>query len=82
VVVDNLDGMRAVCFPAKANAPLIVDPNRKLTFAVTSQAFESVPGNRSKCRIDFDSEASHGREFLAFSSTTGFGSARSDESGG
>jgi hypothetical protein len=50
VVVDKLDVVRAVCLPAEAHTPLVIDSNRELAFAISSEAFEPVAGNCSKGR--------------------------------
>jgi hypothetical protein len=42
VIVDNLDVMRIGIFPSEADAPLIVDPNTVLAFAVSAQGFELI----------------------------------------
>jgi hypothetical protein len=42
VVVDYLDVQRIAIFPAKADAPLIVDPDAVLSFSAASQGFQSI----------------------------------------
>jgi hypothetical protein len=44
VIVHDLYVGRTVVRPTEANAPLVIDPNRKLTFAAAFESFEAVGG--------------------------------------
>jgi len=47
VIVDDLDVGRVAVLPAKAHAPLIVDPDRVLSGAISLQRLESKARNRA-----------------------------------
>jgi hypothetical protein len=48
VVVDDFDIVCSFSFdPAEADAPLVIDPNAVLAFAVTPERFQVVAGNRA-----------------------------------
>jgi hypothetical protein len=49
MVIDDFDVVSAIWFPAEAHAPLVIDANRKLTFSVTSEGLEPIPGDGSQC---------------------------------
>jgi hypothetical protein len=44
VVIDDLDFMGAVCFPAEADAPLVIDADGVLAFPVALERFEAIAG--------------------------------------
>jgi len=50
VVVHNFDLMRAIVFPDKANAALIIHADAVLAFAVALQRFELIAGWNSQAR--------------------------------
>ena len=43
MVIRDLDVVSIACFPAKADAPLIVDPDAPLALAITAEFLESIP---------------------------------------
>ena len=44
VVVNNFNIARAVRFPAETDAPLVIDPDGILAFAIAFESFESIAG--------------------------------------
>jgi hypothetical protein len=44
VIIHDLYVGRTIICPTKANAPLVIDPNRILTFAAALESFEPVGG--------------------------------------
>jgi hypothetical protein len=42
MIVDDFDFVRIAIFPAKTNAPLLIDSNTMLAFAVTTEGFEMI----------------------------------------
>ena len=47
MIIDNFDVQRSFVRPAKADPPLLVDPNAPLARAITLQGFQTVAGRRS-----------------------------------
>jgi hypothetical protein len=47
MIIDDLDVCRLAVPPAKAHAPLIVDPDRVLSGAISLQRLESKAWNRA-----------------------------------
>lgn len=48
MIIDNFDLMRPVCLPAEADAPLIVDADGVLAFAVALEGFQPVAGRHAE----------------------------------
>jgi len=48
MVVDKLDVVSVIVFPAKAEPPLAVDANAELSSAISLQSFQSIVGRRSQ----------------------------------
>ena len=44
VVIDDFDFVGSVCFPAEADAPLVIDADGVLAFPVALERFEAVAG--------------------------------------
>jgi hypothetical protein len=44
MVIDDLNVLGSTARPAKADSPLVVDPNAVLTLAVTLERFEAISG--------------------------------------
>jgi hypothetical protein len=44
VIIDDFDFVRTIFLPAEANAPLVVDSNGILAFAVSLESFQTVAG--------------------------------------
>jgi hypothetical protein len=44
VVIDDFDFMGAVCFPAEADSPLVIDADGVLAFPVALERFEAIAG--------------------------------------
>lgn len=53
MVVHNLDVRRIAVFPSEADAPLLIDPDAVLTFAVTLERFQLIRGwDREISKVD------------------------------
>ncbi len=48
MIVDYLNFKRVAFNPAKADPPLVVDPNTVLTSPIAGQGFQPIPRNRSQ----------------------------------
>jgi hypothetical protein len=48
MVVDDFDMRRSSLIPYKADAPLIIDPDRILSLAIRSKRFEAIAGRDAK----------------------------------
>ena len=48
MIVDYLNFKRVAFNPAKADPPLVVDPNTVLTSPITGQGLQPIPGNHSQ----------------------------------
>jgi hypothetical protein len=48
VVIDNLDVFGSMSGPAKADSPLVIDPDAVLPFSVAPQALESIAGRHTQ----------------------------------
>ena len=44
VIIDDFDFMWAVRFPAKADAPLVIDADGVLTLSFSLERFKAIPG--------------------------------------
>ncbi len=44
VVIDDFDFVGAVCFPAEADTPLVIDADGVLAFPVALERFEAIAG--------------------------------------
>ena len=49
MVVDDFNVMRAIVMPCKTDTPLVIDPDAKLSLAVTAEGFEPVAGQEPQC---------------------------------
>jgi hypothetical protein len=50
VIIHNFNVVSVACAPAEANAPLLVDSDAVLAFAVALQRFQQVAGGTAICR--------------------------------
>src|SRR5690348_14521434 len=48
MVVDDFNFMGIAVLPEEADAPLVIDPDAVLTFAVTFQGFQAIRGRNTK----------------------------------